>query len=347
MPDFRPDLVAGDGRPITASVVRELCAAAIHPANFFVAKPLRLTWKHTPEMNVFWELFHGRALDRSQTRQRRCFEAWNVFVTEQSGQDSDEPLLSVKYDAVAGIIHVTRAILCYAHEVYDGGGNVIQSREVVRWQRELVGTVDLADLSNAGSLRDELACLLFHAVVGLSRLPLTSIEAPLPAFMLGQLGYIHRPAAVKAGNGVLVDTNQLQQVAVLALARDEQVKLCELMARASSAENPSPVANLMEATSRAQGRSAADLFVDVFNSVSLSPYTDFVAKALMALRRWAESATPDPIRARATVLARLIRRIDRHLSAYDLVTFHHRGLDWRAAQRTVATHTAGTSAVRG
>src|SRR5262245_25367231 len=133
MPAFRLDLARADHRPIDVFVVRERCAAAIHPANFFVAPSLRLAWKHTPKVEVHWELYHGRALDHTQTRHRRGFEAWSAYVVDQDGGYSDEPLLSVKYDATAGTIHVTRAILCHAHESYDSGSNVIQTREVVKW----------------------------------------------------------------------------------------------------------------------------------------------------------------------------------------------------------------------
>src|SRR5262245_26339369 len=136
MPAFRPDLASGDSRPITEPVVRELCDTVTRPANFFVAAPLRLIWDHKPSEDVFWELYHGRALDASQTRQRQRFEAWNIHVVEPDGGPSAEPIVSVKCDAAAGQVHVTRAVLCHAHESYATQGNVIQTREVLKWQRE-------------------------------------------------------------------------------------------------------------------------------------------------------------------------------------------------------------------
>src|SRR5262249_23733160 len=72
---------------------------------------------------------------------------------------------------------------------YSEPDNVYLSREVVRWTRELVGTVCLDRFEGANHLGAEIAGKLFQAVVGTSRLPLTSLEAPLPAFSLGQLGY--------------------------------------------------------------------------------------------------------------------------------------------------------------
>ena len=101
-----------------------------------------------------------------------------------------EPLLSVKLDEATGQIHVVRAILSYAWEGYDAGDNVIQSRETTKWVRELVGTISLDAIPHANDLRNELMALLHAAVQGTSRLPLHSVEAPLPAFSLGQLAYV-------------------------------------------------------------------------------------------------------------------------------------------------------------
>src|SRR5205814_2555336 len=86
-----------------------------------------------------------------------------------------------------------RGLEVYAWEGYDSGGGVILSRERRKWTRELVGTVRLSQFADAEELIDELACLLFLAVVGTSRLPLHSVEAPLPDFSNGRLFYCYRP----------------------------------------------------------------------------------------------------------------------------------------------------------
>jgi hypothetical protein len=187
MPSFRQALAGSDCRPVTAEIVRDLCAAVTRATHFFAAPPLRIIVENCPHKEVFWEVFHGRLLDATQTRERRRFEAWNVQLVDAAGARSVEPVISLKFDAGAGHVYVTRAILCHAHEPYDAGGNVVLTREVQRWQRELIGTVTLDDLPDAGALHDELACQMFQAVVGTSRLPLTSVETPLPAFALGQL----------------------------------------------------------------------------------------------------------------------------------------------------------------
>src|SRR5262249_41403598 len=149
----------------------------------------RLEWDHGTAEDVSWEVFRGRLLDPAHTRERRTFEAWNIYLLA-NGARSPEPLLSVKLDAAGGGRgHVVRAIHCYAWEGYDAGDNVILSRETKKWVRELVGTIHLADFTSADEVLDEIICLLFQAVVGTSRLPLTSVEAPLPAFTLGELAY--------------------------------------------------------------------------------------------------------------------------------------------------------------
>jgi hypothetical protein len=317
---FRPSLLA-DRRSLTPEFVTTTITELIGPAHFFVRAPLRLTWQYRPDEEVYWELFLGRALDARQTRRRQRFETWGAYVVDADRNLSDEPLMAVRYDATAGDVFVTRAILSHAHESYDAGGNVIETRETVRWQRELVGRIRRESLATCGEFADELACLLFQAVVGTSRLPLTSIEAPLPAFMLGQLGYLYRPAA--AGPLREVD-DLLPLVGDRSLADIERVKLTELFLRAANdAALTASIPGLVEDDS---GDPFARLR-QVFNGVALSPYTDFAAKAL-AVPRLARAAGLASAGQVADFLTWLLRHLARHLTAYDLVTFHHRGANY-------------------
>src|SRR5205823_6143014 len=130
-------LAAADTRQTTADVVREICAEVTRLANFFVVQPLRLTPHYQPSEETFWEVFRGRVLDGTQTRQRRRFESWGFDLIDGGAERPAEPLLAVRFDAGAGRLYVTRAILCHAHETYDAGGSVILTREVQKWQREL------------------------------------------------------------------------------------------------------------------------------------------------------------------------------------------------------------------
>src|SRR5262249_40121862 len=108
--------------------VRRIIGRVLSPAHFFVAGPTTLEWDHPDVEELPWEIFHGHLLDGSQTRQRQTFESWNIYRVDTGGR-SAEPILGVKLDAGAGILHVTRAVLCHAWEAYSDGGHVIQSRE--------------------------------------------------------------------------------------------------------------------------------------------------------------------------------------------------------------------------
>src|SRR5262249_19262083 len=178
--------------PLSAESVREVVEDVLAPGHFFTGACLRLEWAHVTEQETPWEVFRGRLLDRSHTRQMQRFEVWNIYLVDEAGHSS-EPLLSLKLDRGGGKLHIVRGLLCYVWEGYDAGGNVYLSRETTRWVRELTGTILIDRFTTIGDLLDELICRPFHAVVGASRLPLTSVEAPLPAFSLGRLARFYRP----------------------------------------------------------------------------------------------------------------------------------------------------------
>jgi hypothetical protein len=320
LPAFRPNPCAAGHRLLTADVVRELCGDAARLGNVFVAPPLSLSGDHRPAEETFWEVFNGRLLGEAQTRCRRQFETWSVYLIDENGERSGEPLLAVRFAADTGQVFVTRAIYCHAYESYDAGGNVILARDVRKWQRELVGTIRLDQIGDVGALRDELACLLFQAVVGTSRLPLTSAEAPLPGFTLGRLGYCFRSTGIESFHSVeqLFGPGPLED-----LANIERIKRLDLVLRATPADDLDSLARHFDS----RGDEILPLLRGVFNAVSLSPYTDFAPKALAFVRRLARKgviATEQHI----DFLAHLVRQLSRHLTAYDLVTFHHRGANY-------------------
>jgi hypothetical protein len=78
------------------------------------------------------------------------------------------------------------------------------------------------------------------------------------------------------------------------------------------------------------GRTIADLLSalrTLFNEVSLSPYTELVDKTLIFLRTLEEERI---LRTEQVVdfLSYLLRHIGRHLTAFDLVIYHHRGANY-------------------
>ena len=114
------------------------------------------------------------------------------------------------------------------------------------------------------------------------------------------------------------------------LAPREQVKLLETVLRATSTDRLSDIAALFVARWKEIGFEVGDLVAlsrELFEEISLSPYTDFVGKML----RFIECLEQEGIwttEDRVDFLSWLLRHVGRHLTAYDLVTFHHRGANY-------------------
>jgi hypothetical protein len=314
MPRFRP--ARGIPEPLNAAAVRRVIADAWRPSCFFVGPSLTLEWEPVEREEGAWEIFQGRLLDPAHTRKRRTFETWNVHALTADGR-SGEPLLSVKLDAAAGELFVVRGLEVYAWEGYDSGGGVILSRERRKWTRELVGEIRLEDFADADELRDELICLLFHAVVGAGRLPLTSVEAPLPAFSFGELLYCYRDVATAGPMRTGRDLTPL--VADPRLNRLERVKALETLLHAAPPDAMREIASDLAAHGVAA--ESPGLLRTLFNEASLSPCTDLVDKTLAFLEVLPEDEAVD-------FLGWLLRTQGRHLTAYDLVVFHHRGANY-------------------
>jgi hypothetical protein len=345
--------------PFSLDEIRVIVADAVAPRHFFVGNGLELEWEHAPAENIPWEIYKGRLLDASQTRERRTFEAWNIYSIDEFGR-STEPLLSVKLNTETRQIHVVRAILCYAWEAYDAGDNVILSRETTKWVRELVGTILPEDYLILAFFARELPRELFRAVIGVSRLALTSLEAPLPAFSLGRWAYFYRE---KCGeDGPLRSWRELlDQIGRLGVNDLADVKLFEFFLRATPWEALEQAAGVwmdhitpyfhgkfigMRARSakfkHAPSEPLEQMIADparcgreflqgalnkVFIEVALTPYTDFVQKVLAFAEILEKQGRIEPANV-ADFLSRLLRQLGRHLTAYDLITFHHRGANY-------------------
>jgi hypothetical protein len=302
-----------------------MAAEALCPAHFFVGPGFRLEPEHIPNEEVTWEIFHGRLLDRTQTTRRQFFEAWNLFLAGP-GARPPEPVLALKFNDAGGLLHVVRAMECYVWEPYEEAPNVIQTRETRRWVRELVGTISLSQFPGEPDLLDEIICRVFQAVVGTSRLPLTSLESPLPAFSLGQLSYIFRPGTssrepIRSWRELL-NLGWLEELALV-----EKAKLLETLLHTGPEAELDEAADLLTAGFQAIEGGVLGLLQVLFNEASLSPYTDLVDKALhlIWLLETRGHIAPNQI---ADFLGSLLCQLGRHLTAYDLVTFHHRGANY-------------------
>jgi hypothetical protein len=308
-----------------------LIAELFRPEHFFVGSELVLGWEHVAEQEMVWEIFQGRLLDPAHTRQRRMFAAWKIHEIKPTGETApNEPLLALYLDAEARQLHIVRGVDSFVWEGYDAGGNVYLSRERRKWVRELVHTLHLDRFADAEELRDEVACWLFQAVVGTSRLPLSSIETPLPAFSFGQLFYCYRPEAPQNAGLVHGWRGLLADMLTSALNPREEAHLLETFLRAAPAREMSDAAAAFVLRWSHCGRTIADLesvLRTLFNQVSLSPYTDLVDKTLAFLRDL-ESLRLFHTEQVVDFLSYLLRHIGRHLTAFDLVVFHHRGANY-------------------
>jgi hypothetical protein len=352
--------------PLPLDEIRSVIADAVAPRHFFIGNGLELEWEHAPAENIPWEIYKGRLLDASQTRERRTFEAWNIYSIDEFGR-STEPLLSVKLDAEAGEIHVVRAILCYAWEAYESSANVIESRETTKWVRELVGTLDLPNLHSVKPVSGRLGETLFRAVIGTSRLPLTSVEAPLPAFSLGRLAYLSRfqlPSAEAGPIGswrnlvtlmpigttsvpTLEHTKHLETLLYVvpsaniseaadawfkSLLRIAEERLADVKARVKiklggAFDENDPAVKAMLAVPPLGLSLGIQLLHGVFNETSLTPYMGLAEKItawVLALESQGHFKAAHAV----DFLGHTLRKLARHLTAYDLVVFHHRGANY-------------------
>lgn len=295
---------------------------AMRPGHFFVAPSICTRWIAARSETIAWEIFRGRLVDTAHTREQRTFLSWHILEVSDADERA-EPMLSVKLDVNAKMIHVTRGLRCLVWEGYDAGGGVIESRQVERGTRELVGSIVLDEHASLDSVRDELICLIWQAFVGTSRLPLTSIEAPLPVFTFGLVHYVHHADAGEAAITAWDDFFALARRPEL--ARQEVIRLIEFsLRRVSPGELDTFVAQVRCAFT------PGDIIASwraMFNAVSLSPYTQFVDNALAAIDRLADGGVLSKAQ-RIDFLSHLLVKLGRHLTAYDLVTFHHRGANY-------------------
>jgi hypothetical protein len=333
MPRFRDSVPPVLSGPATPQRVRALIAEVFRPAHFFLGPELALEWDYIEREELTWEIFQGRLLDPAHTRQQRTFASWSASL---QASETRQPLLSVKLDEEAGQLHVVRGLDSYVWEGYDAGGNVYQSRERRKWVRELVGTIRLDRFTDPDELRDELICRLFQAVVGTSRLPLSSVETPLPAFSFGQLFYCYRPAAPASSGSLHGWRDLVTEMLAPWLNPREQAHLLETFLHAV------PLADMVDAAALLTDRCPELLAVlrQLFNEVSLSPYTDLVEKTLALLHALSTPLSPGGERGEerghgllnasqgVDFLSYLLRHLGRHLTAYDLVLFHHRGANY-------------------
>jgi hypothetical protein len=302
--------------------------SALAPGRFFVAEGRQLRIEHQSQEACRWEIFRGHLLDARQTRLEKTFTTWNVILDPPG-----RPIISVRYQSEEEKIYVVRYIEVYAWEAYEQRG-IIESREVKKWAGELVGTMDLTqpDLLKRSAL-EHLTDYLHMAVVGADRLPITSLESPLPWFSLGQLAYFPAPAHPTDLRPVRKPLHWLAKLAESSSDRQTpgapMPRTLELVLRASSPPDIAEVAARFASLATRPGPEwePVSLLRTLFNYVALSPYTSFApnwSRFLLEVARqnkqWRERALD--------VFSYMLRHLVRHLTSYNLTSFHNSGANY-------------------
>jgi hypothetical protein len=305
--------------------VRAAVDKVLSPGRFFVGNR-RLRIEHGELELLPWEVFLGHLLEAAHARHEVPFETWNVFLDE-AHEPAAAAVLGILWSCADGRMHVVRRILTHGFAAYEDSPGVILSRPVEKWQAELVGTIDPEQLGGR-SLEEELGQLVYLAVVGMSRLAITSLESPLPDFSLGHLGYL--PYLVGPDEPWRDGCDFLRAAFSSDVAPQEQARALEMALRSIDRQELARVAAALDA-GRTRHASQPDwtwqLFRAVFNGAALSPYTQFAESLVSVL----ELLAADDRMGRAAILdmtGYMLRHLCRHLTAFDLTTFHNSGANY-------------------
>jgi hypothetical protein len=313
---------------LSHEAVRAAVEIALRPGCFLVAPPEALRIERVTE-TVAWEVFRGHLLEPRLAGREESFASWHVFVDHaNAGGVAPVPLISVRWQPEQTWIGVTRQILVHAHEAYEDSPGVILSRLAQKWSSELVGRVDLVDISES-SLSTELGQLLFLAVVGTSRLPITSLETPLPAYSLGQLAYL--PLMEQAADAPCRDAVPFLNMALRgADCVTTHAKALEAALRSPQGNAISELCDaLLEAGRKGEhgSRWLSRLLRELFHGVALSPYTEFAGRLVTLILTLGQTHHFGP-GAAIDLLGYMLRQLCRHLTAFDLQLFHNLGANY-------------------
>jgi hypothetical protein len=310
-----------------------LVSQTLDPQHFFHTHGSRVRLESVASETVPWELFRGHLLDANRTRERRTFVAWHVWF-EDSPQGASHPefvapaapVASVRWDQAAERLHVTRNLLSRGWEAYESRPGVIETRPVLRWLPELIATLDVSTANLADRSADqweaELQACVAQAWYGVSRLPITSVESPHPLFSMGRMAYLPNAAT----DSLAANPRQLAR---LAWSHPEHPDAARRLEAALRAASPGDVSRWFESleTDSTLRAARARLIQNLFHHVSLSPFTQFTERWIELL---AAADAPHQLGEESVVdlLGYMLRHLIRHLSAYDLVTFHSFGANY-------------------
>ncbi len=302
--------------------------SALAPGRFFVAGA-SLAWRHDPAERLRWEIFRGHLLGGGQTRAEAEFDTHSVLFYVP-GEERPQHAISLRTSAAEGRVYVTRELWIQGEETYEPAPNVIDTRPALVLERELVGTIDLSRFADADSLAAELERYVLLALTGTSRLPITSVESPLPAFSFGRWGYL--PGGRTPPASPIDEPSRWIERGVA--AADAEPGGAGPGAGAGPAGGPPrsdrgacPLLARTERTARVRRCGYRENDPRLFNQISLTPYTGLVDNLLALGERLVElGAVEEP--AWVDLIGFMLRQLTRHLAAFDLVTFHNQGANY-------------------
>ena len=318
---------------------------AVAPARFFLKPPLLLRREVLPHERRRWEIYKGNLVDPVTTRQEAEFYSQLIYLDE-SAKPAQGPTLGLRWDRNGERIYITRGFAVHGHEAY-AEGNIIKTRPIVKWQEELVGTICLKlfeeQMSYWWPSRDEshrLADFLGHyvllAVVGTSHLPITSVESPLPLYSVGKLAYLPSAGAPRVAESPITSFASLADFVTEGrychAPNNTQASVLDACLRVAEAD--AEVIGLTRQYFSADPDDDTDaLYVDwfgvlreLFNQLSLSPWTEQSSRLLVLLRTCADLISFPEFPSR--VASSWLRMLCQHLTAFDLRRFHNQGANY-------------------
>ncbi len=165
------------------------------------------------------------------------------------------------------------------------------------------------------------------ALVGTSRLPVTSVESPLPAFSFGRLGY--SPAG-RSQDGPVSDPVRWIERSLFAGAAADQARVLELALRAAGPSEVPAVSRAWKRRLDSLGLRPADTVRavrELFNQVALTPYTSLVDNLVALCNQLVDLGHLEELQL-VDLLSLMLRQLARHLAAFDLVSFHNQGANY-------------------
>lgn len=313
-------------------MVRDVIERILRAADFFVAADYRWRLEYIPQQTIRWEILLGQLLSPEKTRQTQTFASWQVWLESLDSANPSTPnipWLAVHWESEKRTVFVVRSLLVNGWEAVELSPGVITSRPAMKWLTELMATISIDPWSEDEFSRDLLEALK-RSSVGLSRLPITSPETPHPFYSLGKccsglgIGALSALSAVPCS-----DPWELWEHEMRRARNGEPIRpwIFEFLVRAVRRDDCAPLARRFLSHCQETGDSPTKLFQQMFQQMSLTPYTDFVDKLMDLVRLLADSNALGRM-PMIDLLGYMLRHLVRHLNAYDLRRFHSFGANY-------------------